>query len=83
MPVTMPVAVPHIVPLAPSVALDRPAPRFIVGQDPQGHWVAAEIHGLAGGLFRTRRDAMDYATDATGHRPDAVTVCLDRIELRL
>ncbi len=60
-----------------------PSTRFVVGQDPQGRWVAAEVHGLAGGLFRTRHDAMHYAVDATDHRPDAVVVSTDRVELRI
>ncbi|WP_407519978.1 hypothetical protein [Methylobacterium oryzisoli] len=57
--------------------------RFIVGQDPQGHWVAVEIHGRAGGLFRSRTDALHYAEDACGHRPDAVVVSGERIALPL
>ncbi|KQP94108.1 hypothetical protein ASF60_13470 [Methylobacterium sp. Leaf113] len=77
MPVTIPVAA--IV----SEAAPSPSTRFIVGQDPQGHWVAMEVHGLGGGLFRTRHDALHYATDVTDHRPDAVVVSTDRVELRL
>lgn len=68
-----------LVAAAPAVA----APRFVVGQDTQGRWVAAEVHGLAGGLFRTRDAAMHYAVDATGRRPDAVLVSMDRVELRI
>lgn len=60
-----------------------PSTRFIVGQDPQGCWVAVEIHGLGGGLFRTRRDAIHYATDITAHRPDAVVISTDHVELRI
>lgn len=74
----MPVFMPVPIPLAPIPVL-----RFVVGQDPQGRWVAAEIHGLAGGLFRTRADALHYASDATGRRPDAVVISLDLVELRL
>lgn len=57
--------------------------RFVVGQDPEGHWVAIEIHGRAGGLFRTRQAAFDYAVGETDHRPDAVLLSADRIALRL
>ncbi len=81
----MTAAVSPAVPPAAIVA-DAPAAaatRFVVGQDPQGRWVAVEVHGLAGGLFRTRHDAMHYAVDATGHRPDAVSVSMDLIELRI
>ncbi|UMY16801.1 hypothetical protein MMB17_19355 [Methylobacterium organophilum] len=59
------------------------AARFIVGQDPEGHWVAIETHGRAGGLFRSRKDAVDYAEDETDHRPDAVLLSGERIELRI
>jgi hypothetical protein len=59
------------------------SPRFIVGQDPQGRWVAVEVHGLGGGLFRTRHDAIHYATDATHHRPDAVAISSEQVALRI
>jgi hypothetical protein len=59
------------------------AARFVVGQDPEGCWVAIEIHGRAGGLFRSRKDAVDYAEDETGHRPDAVSLSGERIALRI
>ncbi|KQQ19143.1 hypothetical protein ASF53_24095 [Methylobacterium sp. Leaf123] len=69
-----------------AIRLDAPstdADRFIVGQDPEGHWVAVEIRGRAGGLFRSRKDAVDYAENETDHRPDAVLLSGDRIELRI
>ncbi|MHC2020056.1 hypothetical protein [Methylobacterium sp. SD274] len=78
---SMPVAIPAAA-LA-SKAAEPPSTRFIVGQDPQGNWVAMEVHGLGGGLFRTRHDALHYATDLTGHRPDAVVMSADQIELLL
>jgi len=59
------------------------ADRFIVGQDPEGHWVAIEIHGRASGLFRSRKNAVDYAEDETDHRPDAVLLSGASIELRI
>ena len=77
MPLSIPVAA--IVSEAPAA----PDTRFIVGQDPQGRWVAVEVHGLAGGLFRTRHDALHYATDETRRRPDAVLISTDLVELRL
>ena len=45
---------------------------FIVGQDPKGQWLALETHGLAGGLFKTMRDAIRFATFETDHRPGSV-----------
>ena len=59
------------------------AARFVVGQDPEGRWVAIEVHGRAGGFFRSRKDAVDYAADETGHRPDAVILSGERIALPL
>ena len=58
-------------------------PCFVVGQDPQGRWVALESHGLAGGIFRTCKDAVHYAVGETHHRPDAVTLASNRIEFRM
>lgn len=66
-----------------SEAAQSPSTRFIVGRDTEGHWVAMEVHGLGGGLFRTRHDALHYATDVTAHRPDAVVISTERVELRL
>ncbi|TXN08251.1 hypothetical protein FV222_01030 [Methylobacterium sp. WL103] len=77
MPVTIPVAAIF------SEAAQSPSTRFIVGQDPQGHWVAMEVHGLGGGLFRSRHDALHYATDLTDRRPDAVVISTDRVEFRI
>lgn len=45
---------------------------FLVGQNAEGHWLAVETHGLGGGIFRSRRDALHYAAAETGRRPDAV-----------
>ncbi|GJE60082.1 hypothetical protein MPOCJGCO_2192 [Methylobacterium trifolii] len=59
------------------------AARFIVGQDHAGRWVAVEVHGRAGGLFRSRDAAVHFAAYETGHRADAVSVSPDRVELRL
>lgn len=71
----------HVAPIPDAPAAE--AARFIVGQDPEGHWIALEIHGRAGGLFRTREAAFDYAEDETAHRPDAVRLAAECIALRL
>ena len=67
----------------PSTARQPASPRFIVGRDPHGFWVAVAVDGLGGGLFRTCHDAIHYATDVTNHRPDAVVVTTGQVELRL
>lgn len=59
------------------------AARFVVGQDPQGHWIAIEVHGRGGGLFRDRQAAFHYAESETGRRRGGVVVAGERIELRL
>lgn len=72
--------------MSPTIPIVAPAgdtARFIVGQDPEGRWVAIEIHGRAGGLFRSREAAYDYAAGETDHHPDAVQVSAERIALRL
>lgn len=77
MPVTIPVAAIF------SEAAQSSSTRFIIGQDRQGHGVAIEVHGLGGGLFRTRHDALHYATDLTDRRPDAVVISTERVEFRI
>lgn len=69
-------------PAVPIAAPSAPM-QFLVGQNRQGCWVAVEIHGLGGGLFRTRTDAVHYASDETRNRPDGVVVTGDLVELRV
>ncbi|MCJ2041456.1 RAG2 PHD domain containing protein [Methylobacterium sp. E-041] len=45
----------------PPAIPDAPALSFTIGQDAGGCWVALESHGIAGGLFRNRDDALHYA----------------------
>ncbi len=33
-----------------------------VGRDEAGHWIATEAHGLAGGFFVSRKEALRFAT---------------------
>lgn len=56
--------------------------RFVVGQDSMGRWVAVEVHGRGGGLFRDRQSALHYAAAETGRRPDGVLASAEMIELR-
>lgn len=57
----------------------RPAAPFRVGQDEDGRWIAVEIGGRAGGLFRTQRDAVRYACAETGCRPDEVVLSVETL----
>ena len=45
---------------------------YLVGQDGEGHWLAVEVHGLGGGIFTSRGDALRYARDESRHQPGAV-----------
>ncbi|MCE4222439.1 hypothetical protein HCU64_01630 [Methylobacterium sp. C25] len=58
-------------------------PSFIVGQDTSGRWIAVETHGLGGGLFRSREDALHYALAETRKRPDAILIASGPVELRV
>jgi hypothetical protein len=61
-----------------------PQPRsFMVGQDRAGRWIAVEPHGLAGGIFVSRKAALDYAEFESDHRPGAVLVVNEPVELKL
>lgn len=57
--------------------------RFLVGQDREGHWLAVERHGLAGGIFATREAALRYATDESRRRPGAVRLTRRAIAFRI
>ena len=78
------VAMSHLVEPALSTSL---APNshlsFLVGLSLEGHWLAIETHGLGGGIFRTQRDALNYAAFETGRRPDAVQLTPDPLVFKL
>lgn len=80
-PVTpMPVALNPLPSLAQAAAAP---PSYLVGQDGEGHWVAVETGGRAGGIFRSRQDAIRYACVETGCRPDDVPLASGPIPFRL
>jgi hypothetical protein len=74
-------SVPNLSQLSPPRAPEPPS--YLVGQDDEGHWVAVEARGLAGGLFRTRGDAIRYACVETGCRPGEVPLATGPIRFRL
>jgi len=39
----------------------RTQKEFVIRCDERGRWVVAEAHGLAGGLFRSRKAAVSFA----------------------
>jgi hypothetical protein len=78
-PVTsMPVAMNSLQPVGAQAPLS-----YLVGQDGEGHWVAVETGGRAGGIFRTRQDAIRYACVETGCRPHDVRLSAEPIPFRL
>lgn len=78
---TMPVAL-NTSPSTLSGAAGTPL-SYLVGQDGEGHWVAVETGGRAGGIFRSRQDAIRYACVETGCRPDDVRLAVEPIPFRL
>ena len=71
-------------PIALDAAPDAaPAPSFLIGQDGEGHWVAVEIHGLGGGIFRSREGAVHYARDESRGRAGAVRLVAERLALAI
>ena len=58
------------------------APRFVVGPDLEGHWLAVETHGFGGGIFVSRDAALGYARAECGHRPDGVALASAPLTLR-
>jgi hypothetical protein len=52
-----------------------------IGKNSHGQWVAQEQHGLFGGLFVNRADAVRYALFENGHHPETVIEIPTVIEL--
>ncbi|WP_407181348.1 hypothetical protein [Bradyrhizobium sp. STM 3562] len=44
----------------------------LIGRNRRGEWVACEQHGLFGGLFINRAQAIKYALFENGHHPEAI-----------
>jgi hypothetical protein len=56
-------------------------PRFLIGKDSRGRWVAQDQRGLCGGLFVNRAEAIRFAMRETGRRPQAVILVSGILEL--
>ena len=63
----------------------RPAPNasplFLLGKNRRGNWVAQSQHGLRGGLFVSRAEALKFALFENGHRPELVITVPGVLEL--
>jgi hypothetical protein len=58
-------------------------PRFLIGKDSRGRWVAQDQRGLSGGLFISQAEAVRYAMFESGRRPQAVIMVSGVLELDL
>lgn len=56
-------------------------PRFLIGRDSRGRWVAQDQRGLCGGLFVSRAQAVRYAMFESGRHPQAVIMVPGVLEL--
>jgi hypothetical protein len=52
-----------------------------IGRNGRGNWVAQEQHGLYGGLFVNRAQAVKYALFENGHHPETIVELACEIEL--
>jgi hypothetical protein len=52
-----------------------------IGKNSRGNWVAQEQHGLYGGLFVNRAQALKYALFENGHHPETIVELGREIEL--
>jgi hypothetical protein len=69
---------------------EPPSPRLcsktrllLIGRDREGRWVVRDLHGLRGGLFVDRREALKYALFENGNRPQAVVMVPGVLELAM
>lgn len=53
----------------------------LIGRNSNGQWVAQEQHGLYGGLFTHRADAVRYALFENGRHPEAIVFMGHALEL--
>ena len=47
---------------------------FYVGRDDRGCWVVQETHGLLGGVFVSRAEAIHYAQDESRQYPGSIVL---------
>ena len=53
----------------------------LIGKNSRGNWVAQEQHGLYGGLFVNRAQAVKYALFENGRHPETIVETAREIEL--
>jgi hypothetical protein len=57
------------------------SPRFLVGRNREGTWIARDRLGLRGGLFIDRANAVRFALTQNGNLPQEVVMVPGTIEL--
>jgi hypothetical protein len=65
----------------PSRRPNSSARLFRVGKDSHGNWVVQDEHGLCGGLFVDRAQALKFAMFENGNQPQAVIMVPHVLEL--
>jgi hypothetical protein len=65
----------------PSARAPSPSRLFRIGRNSRGNWVAQDQHGLCGGLFVDRTEAVKFAMFENGHQPQAVVMVPGILEL--
>jgi hypothetical protein len=53
----------------------------LIGRNSRGNWVVQEQHGLYGGLFVNRAEAIRYALFENDHHPETIVELSREIEL--
>ena len=56
---------------------------FLIGRDADGHWLAIETHGRAGGLFKSQDAAERFAAFETARREGAIVFSPDPLHLNM
>ena len=59
----------------------EPSRLFRVGRNSHGHWVVQNHHGLCGGLFIDRTEALKFAMFENGNHAEAVIMVPEILEL--
>ena len=58
-----------------------PSAIVFIGKNSRGNWVAQQQHGLYGGLFVNRAQAVKYALSENGRHPETIIELSREIEL--
>jgi hypothetical protein len=56
---------------------------FLIGRDTEGHWLAVETHGRAGGFFNSQDAAERFAAFETARRKGAIVFSPDPLQLKM